>query len=1549
MFAVVVVATAVVVTAKLAVEEPARTVTGDDTVADPLSLDTVTLVLLAAFPLSVTVQVVPVGGVTLDGLQLTPDRTIAGVKVSPKVLVVPFRDALIVAVVVLPTLDVVTLKFAVEDPAFTVTGDDTVAAPLLLDTVTLMLLGALPLSVMVQVEPVGGVTLPGEQLRFVRVGTGGSNVTEEVLLVPFKEAVMVAVVLLETAVVVTLKLAVEDPEFTVTGDATMAFPELLDTVTLVLLGALPLSVMVQLKPVGGVTLPGEQLRLDRLTAAGSRVTEDVWFVPFRLAVMVAVVLLETAVVVTLKLAVDAPAFTVTGVGATAFPELLDTVTFMLLRALPLSVMVQLKPVGGVTLPGVQLRFVSVGAGGSKVRANDLFTPFHEAEMFAVVVVATAVVVTAKLAVEEPARTVTGDDTVADPLSLDTVTLVLLAAFPLRVTVQVVPVGGVTLDGLQLTPDRTIAGVKVSPKVLVVPFRDALIVAVVVLPTLDVVTLKFAVEDPAFTVTGDDTVAAPLLLDTVTLMLLGALPLSVMVQVEPVGGVTLPGEQLRFVRVGTGGSNVTEEVLLVPFKEAVMVAVVLLETAVVVTLKLAVEEPEFTVTGEATTAFPELLDTVTLVLLGALPLSVMVQLKPVGGVTLPGEQFKFVRLGTGGSKVTDDVCDVPFNVAVIVTRVLLLTAVVVALKLAVEDPEFTVTGEVTTALAELLDTVTLVLLGALPLSVMVQLKPVGGVTLPGEQFKFVSVGTGGSNVTEDVLLVPFKEAVMVAVVLLETAVVVTLKLAVEEPEFTVTGDATMAFPELLDTVTLVLLGALPLSVMVQLKPVGGVTLPGEQLRFVRVGTGGSNVTEEVLLVPFKEAVMVAVVLLETAVVVTLKLAVEDPEFTVTGDATMAFPELLDTVTLVLLGALPLSVMVQLKPVGGVTLPGEQLRLDRVTAAGSRVTEDVWFVPFRLAVMVAVVLLETAVVVTLKLAVDAPAFTVTGVGATAFPELLDTVTFMLLRALPLSVMVQLKPVGGVTLPGVQLRFVSVGAGGSKVRANDLFTPFHEAEMFAVVVVATAVVVTAKLAVEEPARTVTGDDTVADPLSLDTVTLVLLAAFPLRVTVQVVPVGGVTLDGLQLTPDRTIAGVKVSPKVSVVPFRDALIVAVVVLPTLDVVTLRFAGEDPAFTVTGDDTVAAPLLLDTVTLMLLGALPLSVMVQVEPVGGVTLPGEQLRFVRVGTGGSNVTEEVLLVPFKEAVMVAVVLLETAVVVTLKLAVEEPEFTVTGEATTAFPELLDTVTLVLLGALPLSVMVQLKPVGGVTLPGEQFKFVRLGTGGSKVTDDVCDVPFNVAVIVTRVLLLTAVVVALKLAVEDPEFTVTGEVTTALAELLDTVTLVLLGALPLSVMVQLKPVGGVTLPGEQFKFVSVGTGGSNVTEDVLLVPFKEAVMVAVVLLETAVVVTLKLAVEEPEFTVTGDATMAFPELLDTVTLVLLGALPLSVMVQLKPVGGVTLPGEQLRFVRVGTGGSNVTEEVLLVPFKEAVMVAVVLLETAVVVTLKLAVEDPEFTVTGDATM
>ena len=52
---------------KFAVEDPAFTVTVEGT---------------AAFPLNVTVHVEDAGGVTLDGLQLKPDNTIAGVNVS---------------------------------------------------------------------------------------------------------------------------------------------------------------------------------------------------------------------------------------------------------------------------------------------------------------------------------------------------------------------------------------------------------------------------------------------------------------------------------------------------------------------------------------------------------------------------------------------------------------------------------------------------------------------------------------------------------------------------------------------------------------------------------------------------------------------------------------------------------------------------------------------------------------------------------------------------------------------------------------------------------------------------------------------------------------------------------------------------------------------------------------------------------------------------------------------------------------------------------------------------------------------------------------------------------------------------------------------------------------------------------------------------------------------------------------------------------------------------------------------------------------------------
>jgi hypothetical protein len=89
-------------------------------------------------------------------------------------------------------------------------------------------------------------------------------------------------------------------------------------------------------------------------------------------------------------------------------------------------------------------------------------------------------------------------------------------------------------------------------VLETPFNVAVIVAVVLLATAVVVTPKVPVEEFALTTAGEDTVAELLLLDTVTFVAVDVLPLSVMVHVEPVGGVTLVGLHERPVSVGATG-------------------------------------------------------------------------------------------------------------------------------------------------------------------------------------------------------------------------------------------------------------------------------------------------------------------------------------------------------------------------------------------------------------------------------------------------------------------------------------------------------------------------------------------------------------------------------------------------------------------------------------------------------------------------------------------------------------------------------------------------------------------------------------------------------------------------------------------------------------------------------------------------------------------------------------------------------------------------------------------------------------------------------------
>jgi uncharacterized membrane protein YkgB len=346
---------------KFAVDDPEATVTELGTVAFALLLCSETLVLLVAFPLNVTVHVEDVGGVTLDGVQLKLDNTIAGFNVRVNGCELEPKVAVITAGVCALTAVVVTVKFAVDDPEFTVTELGTVAFALLLCSDTLVLLVAFPLNATVHVEEVGGVKLDGVQLKLDNTIAGFSvNVTG--FDVEPNVAVTTAGVCVLTAVVVTVKFAVDDPEFTVTELGTVAFALLLCSDTLVLLVAFPLNATVHVEEVGGVKLVGVQLKLDNVMA-GFNVRVAGWELEPKVAVITADVCVLTAVVVTVKFAVDDPEFTVTELGTVALALLLCSDTLVLLVSFPLNVTVHVEEVGGVKLDGLQLKLVTVMATG----------------------------------------------------------------------------------------------------------------------------------------------------------------------------------------------------------------------------------------------------------------------------------------------------------------------------------------------------------------------------------------------------------------------------------------------------------------------------------------------------------------------------------------------------------------------------------------------------------------------------------------------------------------------------------------------------------------------------------------------------------------------------------------------------------------------------------------------------------------------------------------------------------------------------------------------------------------------------------------------------------------------------------------------------------------------------------------------------------------------------------------------------------------------------------------------------------------------------------
>src|SRR5262249_6275190 len=197
-------------------------------------------------------------------------------------------------------------------------------------------------------------------------------------------------------------------------------------------------------------------------AGGFTVSVAVWLTPPKLPPMVTDVAAVTPVVVILKLALVAPAATVTLAGTPATVVLLlDSVTTApLAGAAEVKLTVPVLPAPPATLAGLTVSVDKVGAGGTGFTVNTAVrvTPPKLAEMVGAVEAVTVDVAIVKVALVAPAATVTLAGTVATALELLRLTTAPPAGAPeVSVTVPCDELPPTTELGARLTADRLATG------------------------------------------------------------------------------------------------------------------------------------------------------------------------------------------------------------------------------------------------------------------------------------------------------------------------------------------------------------------------------------------------------------------------------------------------------------------------------------------------------------------------------------------------------------------------------------------------------------------------------------------------------------------------------------------------------------------------------------------------------------------------------------------------------------------------------------------------------------------------------------------------------------------------------------------------------------------------------------------------------------------------------------------------------------------------------------------------------------------------------------
>jgi hypothetical protein len=956
----------------------------------------------------------------------------------------------------------------------------------------------------------------------------------------------------------------------------------------------------------------------------------------------------------------------------------------------------------------------------------------------------------------------------------------------------------------------------------------------------------------------------------------------------------------------------------------MVAMTAVRVGVVVTGNVAVVAPARTVTVAGTVAVVLLEVRATVKPpVGAGPLIVTVAVEPLPLTTEVGASE--MADATGGLTVRVAVCGVAVPMTpVIVSDLAAVTAVVLAVNVAVDAPARTVTVAGTVADESLDVRLTVVpAVGAGPVRVTVPVEEVPPVTVAGFRLTPLSVAAWTVRVT--VWLLPAKVPVIVTAVFAATAVVVAFAPLLVWPAPTVIDAGTVVLGSLEVRATVVPPAGAGFASVTMISD-GLPPITADFVRLILKLLAALTVNDADWAMVFAVPVMFPVESVAVVFVVTVKVCVVAPAgiVTVAGTVALALADVMATGKPPV-GAGLLIVKVPVEGAGPTTVVGFRLTDTSVGAVIVSVALPDW--PLADAPIAEVVFAPTATVVTGKVVDDVPPGTVTVAGTVAdvLPEVRAT-DCPALAAGPLSVTVAVDGFPPTTDAGFSV--TPVTTGGLTVRVAVCDTVPVLPVTVTVVADATPTVVAVNVAVVAPARTVTVGGTVVDGSLDERVTDVpAVGAGPFRVTVPADEVPPVTEVGFRLTP-LIVAAWTVRVTVWVLPANVPVIVTGVFVATAVVVAFAPLLVEPA-----------PTVIDAGTVVL-GSLEVRATV-VPPAGAgfasVTtisdeLPPRTADFVRLSwkvLAASTVSEADWAIVFAVPVMLPVTFVFVFVVVTVKVVDVDPAgiVTIAGTVALALADVIATPKPPNWAGL-LIVNVPVEGAGPTTAVG--VRLTETSVGAVIVNVALPDWPLADAPIAEVVLAPTATVVTGKVVDVVPAGTVTvaGTVADALPEVRAT---------------DCPPVGAgpliVTVANEGFPpTTDVGTSVTPVTTAGLTVrvavPFTApvvAVMVSVLTAATAVVDTVNPMVEVPWGIVKDAGTDADGSLEANPTdMPPAGAAPVRVTEPAEEVAPVTDVGFTTTALTVGAW--TVRMIVLVAPARVAVMVTGVLAATGTVVAL-----------------